>query len=393
MLLRDSKIQSLYFVSPSIEILQYTIILGELALSECNIKTIFIKNFRNFIEKEINLDSKQILITGLNGAGKTSILEAISMLSAGKGIKNAKFHDQIRLDSNGWHLKFDMDSYIGSIIVEQSTTIENARRTIELNSRNIGPAELIKLSSIFWLTPQQNTLFQESPQDRRKFYDRVVYGFEHEHATNITQYEHYQKERFKILMMDYFDSAWVDAVEIKLTELALKISSSRIRLKYELQKVIDELDTPFPKIEIQIDSSLEKIIESENRMDLRIELIKNEYEKSRKKDIESHRTHFGALKADFSAIHKGKNIQAKFCSTGEQQSCLITLLLAQTDLFLKSMNKNPILLLDELFVHLDNKNKEYLTDYIKLNSIQTIVTTTEKELCSDFAKHAKLIGL
>jgi len=362
-------------------------------LLECNIKNIFIKNFRNFQEKEIKFDYKQVLITGANGSGKTSILEAISMLAVGKGIKNAKFHDQIRLGSNEWYLKFGVDSYIGNIIIEQFIKAENSRRTMQLNSRIITPHELANLSSIFWLTPQQNTLFQETIQNRRKFFDRIVYCFEREHATNLTQYEHYQKERLKILIMEYYDLAWVEAEEDKLAELSQKISSSRIKLKYELQKTIDELDTPFPKIKIYLNSTLEKIIENESNYKEQLRLIKDEYKNSRKKDAESHKTHFGALKADFSATHFVKNIEAKFCSTGEQQSCLITLLLAQTSLFLKKMKKNPILLLDELFVHLDEGNKEYLTQHIESNSIQVIVTTTEKELCSSFAKLAQIITL
>jgi len=354
------------------------------------IKNLSLRDFRNFHEKEIALDSHQILITGLNGAGKTSILEAISMLSAGKGIRGAKFSEQIKAGSEGWFLKFELDSYLGNIILSQSNITKTTKRNLELNSRPITASELSNLSTVFWLTPQLNTLFQESQTDRRKFYDRIVYAFHPEHASNIHKYEHYQKERMKILLMEYYDSSWLDIIENKLTELAVTIATTRLKVKENLQKTIDGLVTTFPKIELELESSLESIVLNNDEPE---QLVKAEYVQAREEDARSHRNHFGALKTDFSVIHMGKNMPAKLCSTGEQQACLIALLLAQSEAFIQEYAKKPILLLDELFVHLDHKNKKYLTDYIDSQKIQTIVTTTEAELCAEFAANAQVIEL
>lgn len=359
-------------------------------MSECYIRNLNLKNFRNFSDKEIHLDSCSILITGLNGAGKTSLLEAISMLSAGKGLRGAKFQDQIKEGSDYWFLEFELKSYLGNVIINQKNSRNSSKRTLELNSQNITASELSNFASVFWLTPQLNTLFQESQSDRRKFFDRIVYAFHPNHASSIHKYEHYQRERLKILLMDYYDNNWVEVIEVKLTELAIEIGEARLKIKEKLQSTINDLDTTFPKIELVLESKLEDIIRNNSNP---YQLVKEEYRNSRSEDSRAHRNHFGALKTDFYVIHLSKNMPAKFCSTGEQQSCLITLLLAQTESFIKEYSKKPILLLDELFVHLDYQNKAYLTDYINRQKIQTFVTSTEAELCIEFSNNAKIISL
>ncbi len=357
---------------------------------ESQVKKVRIENFRNFKENELEFIDNLILICGPNGSGKTSILEAISLLSPGKGIKNAKFSEQINFNAKNWYLQFELNSYIGNISLEQNHHTESNKRSISLNSRVIPQTELSKLTTIFWLTPQKNGLFQESQSDRRRYYDRIVYAFVNDHATNLNKYEHYQTERLKILTMDYYDSKWVEVVENKLTELAIKISMARAKIKTLLQHTSDNMKSTFPKIEIHLDSKLDEIVSLSQDP---AEAIKEEYIKSRAEDARIHRNHFGALKTDFSVHHSAKNTAAKFCSTGEQQACMISLLLAQTEAFITEENKTPILLLDELFVHLDNKNRSFLTEYLKDRKTQTIVTTTEKELCNEFASYANIIEL
>ena len=357
---------------------------------ESRIKNLKIENFRNFYSKEFVFESNKILISGPNGSGKTSVLEAISLMSAGKGIKGSKFSEQITFESQEWFLKFHLESYIGNVIIEQNHSDARSKRNLFLNSRTITATELNKLTTIFWPTPQLNGLFQESQSIRRKYYDRIVYAFFHEHASNIHKYEHYQTERLKILMMDYYDKNWVDVIENKLTELAIKISNSRIAVKNLVQNSIDNMDGMFPKITIFLEGDLEKIIEQDVNP---TEKIKEKYKNSRIEDTRAHRNHFGALKTDFFVHHNTKNIIAKSCSTGEQQACMITLLLGQTRAFLDNERKKPILLLDELFVHLDYNNRVYLTEYISEQQIQTIVTTTESHLCSEFASNAYIIEL
>lgn len=357
---------------------------------ESQVKKLRIKNFRNFKEKELEFTNNQILICGPNGSGKTSILEALSLLSPGKGIKTAKFAEQINFRADNWFLQFELESYLGNVYIEQNYTQENNKRNISLNARTISQSELSKLTSIFWLTPQKNGLFQESQSDRRRYYDRIVYAFVNDHASNINKYEHYQTERLKILSMDYYDTQWLDIVEDKLTDLAIKISQARAKVKSLLQETTDKMDSTFPKIKIHLESKLDEII---NISQEPTEEIKEQYKNTRIDDARIHRNHFGALKTDFYVDHSVKNTTAKLCSTGEQQACLISLLLAQTEAFISQEGKKPILLLDELFVHLDQKNRSFLTEYISSRKTQTIVTTTEKELCNEFADLASIIEL
>ncbi|MDX2049879.1 MAG: DNA replication and repair protein RecF [Rickettsiaceae bacterium] len=358
------------------------------------LKKILLENFRNFTSKSFEFEGNKILITGPNGSGKTSILEAISLLSAGRGLRSEKPTNLIHHKANYLKVSYDLESFIGNIIVSIILNEHKTKKNILLNDKSIFSNELARLTNIFWLTPQQNNLFCESSSERRKFFDRIVFSFEENHAVLILKYEHYQKERIKLLQELRPDEHWLDILEDKLAKTALEISKIRHQILGLLNNIFDKMNIGLPRIVARLCSKMDEIYElSKESSDNFIELFKKSIRSSRAIDSSQHKTNFGALKTDFMVKNEEKKLDANFCSTGEQQSCMILILIAHTELFVQVKQKQPILLLDELFVHLDDHNKSILSGFLNARTMQTFVSTTEPELCSDFYSHSSVIKL
>ena len=219
---------------------------------------------------------------------------------------------------------------------------------------------------MIWLTPQMEGIFLEGASARRKFLDRIVYNFYPNHAEKINEYEHYQTERIKLLQQDFYDEKWLKILESKMATLSISIADQRIKALQQLQIEIAELDNEFPRAVISIDGEVENGILKCLSEDEIYTYINFSLYNSRMKDKFSGRTGFGIHKSDFIVIHKEKNNLAKFCSTGEQKAMLISIILAQINATIRLTNsKSSILLLDEVFVHLDDRRKEYLIDFFK----------------------------
>lgn len=363
------------------------------------IKEIYLDSYRNFKNIEYEFSKGSNLIIGNNGTGKTNILESISLLAAGKGIRRSNFDDFIPLNSNFWHNKYKIHSYMGDMFVEQKFDSESNKRLIFLNEQKISQNDLINLSNIFWITPQQNILFLDTSQERRKFFDRIVYNFDFAHASKIAKYEHYQKERMKIILQDNYDSKWVEIIEKKLSELVADVTFHRHKILSELQFFIDKEETIFPHINLKLDSEIDRFYVSISIYNSDYHLVKEKLQEyslstfanNREKDARLHKTNFGSHKTDFFAILSDKNIEAKFCSTGEQQSILITIILSLIKLFTDKYQKKPIILLDEIFTHLDEDRRIILSEFLVNMDLQSFVTSTEDDFCQFYAKNSNII--
>ncbi|MDX1916807.1 MAG: AAA family ATPase [Rickettsiaceae bacterium] len=343
-------------------------------------------NFRNFGFKEVVFNEHRILITGPNGSGKTSILEAISLLSPGRGLRGEKQENFILSNQNYSEVTYQINSYLGNVEIKDRIESNSAAKHIYMNDKKIRSSELLKFVNIFWLTPQQNITFQESSSYRRKFFDRIVYSFFHFHATEINSYEHLQKSRLQALISNEADNKWLDIIETQMSKLAQNICLRRWEILNKLNEIISNI-TSITKVSLKLNSEIDNLAEKQRLDDFYLNIIEL-FRKNRELDKKSHKTNFGPMKTDFRAHHIDKNMDISLCSTGEQQSCLISILIGHTQLFNNYTDKMPILLLDELFVHLDEKNKHILSNFISNKNMQIFVTSTEKELCSDFFKHS-----
>lgn len=360
--------------------------------SYCYLSEINLSNFRNFSEISLNFSNKSNLIIGRNGSGKTNLLESISLLMPGKGLRGCKFDDLVKSNSDYWQVFYSLNSYIGAIKLFQKHSINSGKRQIIFNDKNVSASEMEKFSSIFWFIPQQNSLFTDATGERRKFFDRLVYYFDHNHSASINRYEYYLKERIKILLMDNIDISWLKIVEQKLAAASSKISISRRKILLKIQNTINELNTPFPKTFIKLESELDEAAENLNEEEL-TEFSLQKFIEYRSIDKEELRSHFGAHKTDFVAIDSKTLMPARMCSTGQQHAIVVTILLGLIETYYNTMNSKPIILLDEIFTHIDVEKKNYLADYLNSINMQVFVTSTEEDLCHKYASFANKILL
>lgn len=336
------------------------------------VKDLYLRNYRNLKNLDINAAGSKVFILGDNGSGKTNILESISLMSHSRGLRSAKLDEICNNEASNFEVGFNIYGQLGLSRAVISFNRSSSRKSIEFNEKKIPSSELSRLYSIIWLTPQMEWLFMGPSSDRRRFFDRIIYLFDHLHATRINKYEYYLKERMKILQFSPNNKEWLDLIESKLSEVALEIVQKRKEIMDLLQQSLDNLISPFPKALITI---------SGDYIDMDLQWFKDQFYNSRSDDKNSGRSNFGPHRSDLLIFYASKNIQAKFCSTGEQKAMLISLTIAQI-LALRSLSnrRSPILLLDEIFVHLDNERRQYLADFLNNYESQFWITSTEEGL-------------
>ncbi|MCX4084506.1 DNA replication/repair protein RecF [Rickettsia hoogstraalii] len=350
-----------------------------------------LENYRNFKNLELKADNTPIILIGENGSGKTNILEAISLFYPGRGLRSAKLAYICKASEDYCIVKALLQSKLG--LAEFSTHIKRSsnRRITEYNESKIANNELSKFTSMVWLTPQMEGIFTSGSSDRRKFLDRIVYNFDPKHAELVSKYEYYMHERNKILAEDIRDDNWLKIIEEKMADMSSHIANNRLKTLEFMQQAIDELENEFPKADLSIDGIVEqKILDGEENI---VNFITAELYQTRSKDKLLGRTSFGVHKSDFLVKHQKKNILAKFCSTGEQKAILIAIILAEMNYAIKLTKIAPILLLDEVFVHLDDKRRQYLIEFFTGLNMQLWVTATDLEGIENFANKAQLIRL
>lgn len=350
-----------------------------------------LENYRNFKNFEVKTDNTPVILIGENGSGKTNIFEAISLFYPGRGLRSAKLADICKDLEEHCSVKALLQSKLG--LAEFTTQIKrsSSRRITEYNNSKIPNNELSKFTSMVWLTPQMEGIFTSNSSDRRKFFDRIVYNFDAGHAELVSKYEYYMYERNKILEEDVRDNNWLKIIEEKMADISSQIAANRLKTLKFMQQAINELENEFPKADLSIEGAIEqKILNGEEQIS---DFITTELYKTREKDKLLGRTSFGVHKSDFLVKHKKKNILAKFCSTGEQKAILIAIILAEMNYAIKLTKVAPVLLLDEVFVHLDDKRREYLTEFFTSINLQLWVTATDLKGIEEFGNKSQLIKL
>ncbi len=358
------------------------------------LENITASNYRNFTDLSLEFSDGVNIIVGPNGSGKTNILESISYLSPGRGLKSAKFDELVnnQKSSVGWETKFKLNSKLGTAEIHSIYHVQKNSRKINYNGSKMSAPELTALLNVMWLTPQMEGVFLDSASNRRRFFDRIVFNFDSSHAKRVTHYEHFIRERNKVLAdsfggQDQVSASWLDNLEAKITEHAKETHSARRKVLAHMQEAIDDLETKFTKPNLTL-SPLQDEGSDEFPDDYQQILKMN-----RVKDAKSGRSTFGVHKTDLIVFHKEKNRQAKICSTGEQKALLISIILAIIESMIKNTKSKPILLLDEIFVHLDDMRANYLSKYIMETNLQTFITTTDTNALQDLAKNAHIIEL
>lgn len=353
-----------------------------------------LQNFRSHKKLSLDLNAPSIIITGINGSGKTNILEAISLFSVGKGIRGANIQQQLCFDSgNFWSVKADLNLMQGQCQIGTIyDSLNSSKRIIKIDD-NILPrqAEILQYLTILWFLPAQAHLFQNSMSDKRKYFDRIVYSFDIGHAKRINAYEHYVRERNKLLKNNYYDNSWINAIEAKIASYAIEIVQIRLKITELLNQTSKSLNDIFPKSILNFEGEVENLIGNQESLNI----VQNLLEQNRNLDARTGRCSIGAHKSQFNVLWQKNNMPAELCSTGEQKALLLSILISQITAlqYQKTKNSPPIiLLLDEMVAHLDEKRRIALFELMEKSAIQLVATGTDKSAFKNL-KDAKYIDL
>jgi len=353
-------------------------------------------NFRNYKHLKLKTDSSPVVLTGENGAGKTNILEAISLLSPGKGVRKIKLSDADRLsesDKMPWSIVADIscgdeERRVGTGRVQLS----DVKRIIKIDGDLIkGQAELAEIFSVMWLTPQMDGLFIGASSDRRKFLDRLVYNFDPEHASRIYSYEYTMRERAKLLQNNG-DRSWLAVLENKMAERSVSIAAARIDTINAIGHAISRSNTAFPKAVIGVEGIAEELVSNNSALYSEEELRKALFD-ARGRDAITGRTSAGSHRSDFVVVHREKNMPAASCSTGEQKALLISIILAEARAKAMWKGKVPVLLLDEVVAHLDEYRRRSLFDELLDMKAQVWMTGTDRSMFSYLEGSAQMLNV
>ena len=375
-------------------------------------------DFRNYPFLRIEAPLKPVIVTGENGAGKTNILEAISFLTPGRGLRGARLADIKRITpalvtSEYQPTEIANTSWAVSATVQQGedeidigTAAEKSvretsdddvksfeRRIVKINNQKVSSqAELGAYFSAVWLTPQMDRLFRGGSQPRRSFLDRLVYAFDLEHAKRTASFEHLYREWYQLLKSGRHDNTWLSSLEEQMAGLGVAIAAARREQIAKLNSFIEhEPDDIFPNVSMELDGKIEKLLDKMPAVE--VEDAYMQMLKSQRKNVLYNDTVDGVNRTDFKVYYKKKRMPAELCSTGEQKSLLISIILAQSKCQTLHQGFAPVLLLDEVAAHLDDVKREALLEKLRELQVQAWITSTDPELFSSLSGEALFLNV
>jgi DNA replication and repair protein RecF len=340
-----------------------------------------LSNFRSYASlRQDNFSPSFNILYGANGAGKTNILEAISLLSPGRGMRGATLREIGKME-NELNLSWAINAKVkNKLHTEISTgcildTEESDKRILRIDNKLAkNQGELNRVFNVVWLTPQMDRILSEGASSRRKFLDRLVASFDALHTERVTNYTNAWKERSELIKLGNFDKAWLAALEEVIAQHAVAIASARIVYVEKINQLNHTRQTNLPKNIVQISGLLETKI----AMGEKLSLVEDEYRAYLSHNRTLDFCGQGIQHSDMNIIHHEKKLSLSFCSTGEQKLMLISLVLAHAEMIKLECAFTPILLLDEVGAHLDAKKlAAVISEIIDLKG-QTFITGIEK---------------
>ena len=360
---------------------------------------VVLTDFRNYARAELEARPGPVVLTGPNGAGKTNVLEAISYLSPGRGLRRARLGDVARHGgAGGWAVAAglagtgDDDLRLGTGYAPDDAG-NNGRRLVRINGEPAaGPAALAEWLRLVWLTPAMERLFAEGASGRRRFLDRLVLGFDADHGRRAARYERALRERARLLREGPADDAWLTALEARLAEDGVALAAARLDVIARLRGALEAGVGPFPRATLAVVGEVEgwlrdgPALEAEARLRERLAA-------SRRQDGESGKTAVGPHRSDLAVRHVEKGLPAALCSTGEQKALLIAIVLADARLQTAHAGSAPVLLLDEVTAHLDGARRAALFEEILALGAQAWLTGADRAPFGGLAGAAQFLAI
>ena len=375
------------------------------------VRRVVLTDFRNYARLRLDVDDRPVVLTGPNGAGKTNLLEALSLLAPGRGLRRARLgqlvygamrpDDEHGVENGIWAVAAQVVTPDGpvdlgtarEIVRDAAGEYEGERRVVRIDGKTAkGQGDLARYFSVAWLTPEMDRLFVEASSGRRRFIDRLVYGFVPDHASRVSAYERAMRERSRLLRDGGADTSWLAALEAQMAEAAVAIAAARRDLVARLNQAGAAGIGPFPRPEVSMVGAVESwlgggpALAAEDRF--RETLVA-----SRRRDAEAGGAAEGPHRSDLHVVHAVRGVPAAQCSTGEQKALLIALVLAAARLRALEHGAAPILLLDEVVAHLDETRRAALFDELVALGAQAWLTGTDRALFAALEDRAQFLDV
>ena len=332
-----------------------------------------LSHFRSHRIARMDLDGRPVALFGSNGAGKTNILEAVSLFSPGRGLRRSGAEDMVRRpEALGWKLSGVLAAH-GQPHEIETWSDAGAARQLRIDGKTAPQTALGRLARVLWLVPAMDRLWIEGAEGRRRFLDRMTLSFEPGHAEAVLTYEKAMRERNRLLKDMVRAPSWYLALETQMAEAGVTIHQNRQAVLTQLHAAQRDAETAFPVADLAL-------VHPETEVPETTADLCTAFADSRGRDMAAGRTLVGPHRADVIGTYAAKDTPAKACSTGEQKALLVSLILANARALAAQSGAPPLLLLDEVAAHLDPARRGALYDEICALGAQAWMTGTEREL-------------
>ena len=360
------------------------------------VRRLRLSEFRCYETLELEVDARPVALFGENGAGKTNLLEALSFLAPGRGLRSAGADGVARkqdgISAPAWAVYAEIETYDGCFKLGAGARA-GGRRETRIDGDPAQQAELSRLIPMIWLTPAQDRLFAGPRADRLKFFDRLVYAADPAHAEAATAYEKTRVRRQRLLDDGRADPAWVAALETEMAGHGVAVAAARLEALIRLQTEIDARpEGAFPQADLALDGAVEADLAAGISAPDAEDRFARALREGRGRDGAVGRTLTrGPHRTELMTRHRDKDQPAGDCSTGEQKALILTLALAQARVLALRNSIAPLLLFDEACAHLDAARRDGLAHEILATRSQAWLTGVERVLFEPFGDRAQYL--
>lgn len=368
------------------------------------VRRLSLTRFRNYASATLEVDGPAVVLAGPNGAGKTNLLEAVSFLAPGRGLRRARLSEVDRVvpgdaspptAATAWAVAARIEGKLGATAIGtgRDPEAEGERRLVRIDGVPAkSQAVLADHVTVSWLTPAMDRLFMDGASGRRRFLDRLVFAFDPEHSTRVNGYEHAWRERNRLIRDGVRDSAWYAALEETLAATGVAVAAARAALVARLNRVCAATAEPFPAASLALDGTVDRWLQEAPALDVEDRL---------RATLAAGRRPSGAgmgspeaegpHRSDLAVRHVPKDMPAERCSTGEQKALLVGIVLAHARLQAVDEGAAPILLLDEVAAHLDDRRRAALFEAVLALGGQAWLTGTDRGVFAPIADRAQIV--
>lgn len=357
------------------------------------VRRLELTDFRNYRRLRLDLPVGPLVLVGANGAGKTNLLEALSLFSPGRGLRRATLRDLTRFGAEGgWTLSMRLER--GDTEVRLGTGLAEvegrAARMVRCDGEKLSPQRLVEVLGLQWLTPQMDRLFIEGPSARRRYLDRLVLAFDPMHGRRVASYERGLRERAQLLRKGRADPTWLKVLEERIAGEGVAIAAARRDAVRRLDKLLAHTTGPFPSAVLKARGTVEDWLAEMAAVDAEAR-FQDQLQRQRRHGAEEAIHADGPHRSDLAVFHARKGVPAGQCSTGEQKALLVAIQLATVELETRRRGAPPILLFDEIAAHLDEERRDALFQVLHDSGAQVWMTGTDAALFSGLEGRATFV--